>query len=93
MLTGPEMLVIRAFYSLATLYIMLILLRWLGPWLKLNFHSPGLGWIRSLTDPPISAIRSKLPRLGPFDFAPLVCIFLAWLVRTVGITILVNVFR
>ncbi len=73
--------IIRAIQSLLTLYMLLILLRWLGPWIQLDLYSRRLRWIPALTDPFLNRLRSVMPPLGPIDLAPLVGVLLLWLLR------------
>lgn len=84
-----EMLV-RAAYAAGTLYMMAILLRWLGPWLDLDLYSRRLAWIRIITDPLINTIRGVMPRLGPMDFAPLVALLAVWIARTLVVGVLMS---
>ena len=79
--------VVRATYDLITLYMLLILVRWLGPWLQLELDIGRLRYIGKVVDPVVGAVRRRLPSLGPMDFAPLVTVLGAWLIRslTVGI--------
>lgn len=78
----------RAVNTLFTLYMMVIILRWLSPYLQLDLYSPRLRWIRQITDPLIDLVRKRLPIMGPFDFAPLVALFAVWLVRSILVAIM-----
>ena len=71
----------RAAYSIFTLYMLLILVRWFGPYLELDFYDTRLRWIAQLVDPVLRAIRKLLPPLGPIDLAPLVALLAIWFVR------------
>lgn len=73
------------FGALLTLYMLAILLRWLGPWIDLNFHRGPARWIPKLTDPLVNFIRHRLPPLGPMDWAPLAAVMLVWIARIVFI--------
>lgn len=73
-------ILVRTVYSLLTLYMMLILLRWLGPWLQLDIYGRWR-WLGRLTDPLVNKIRRFLPPVGSMDFAPLGAVFLVWIVR------------
>ena len=75
----------RLLYSVFTLYMLMVLLRWLGPFLELNFHDIRLRWIASLTDPVVGLVRRILPSLGPMDFGPLATLMLLWLARTLAV--------
>jgi hypothetical protein len=72
--------VVRATYDIFTLYMLLIMLRWLGPWLQLELDVGRLRYIGQI-------VRKRLPSLGPMDFAPVVTVLGVWLIRslTVGI--------
>ena len=71
----------RAVFSLLTLYMMVILLRWFAPYLEIDLNAGRWRWIRTLVDPVVRPIRRVLPSMGPMDIAPAVTLFLAWLVR------------
>ena len=74
-------------YSVFTLYMLMVLLRWLGPFLELNFHDIRLRWISTLTDPVVNGVRRILPSLGPMDFGPIVTLLLVYVAREITITI------
>lgn len=74
--------VARAVYSGLTLYMMLILLRWLGGWFGLDTDFGRWRWIARATDPLIDRLRRVLPNLGPVDFGPIAALLLIWFVRT-----------
>ena len=74
-------------FSLLTLYMMLILLRWFGPWLEINTDAGRLAWIGRATEPLIQRIRRVLPHMGPVDFGPLAALFLVWLARSVAMLV------
>lgn len=83
-------LYLRITYTLLTLYMMLILLRWIGSALSLDFESRRWSWILRLTDPLIERLREALPNMGPFDFAPVAALFIVWFVRILSVRILEN---
>ncbi|MDX9973909.1 MAG: YggT family protein [FCB group bacterium] len=70
-------------YSLLTLYMMLILTRWLGGWLGLEVEFGRLRWIHKSTEPLINFLRKRLPHMGPVDFGPIAALLLVWLVRVI----------
>lgn len=70
-------------YSGLTLYMMGVLLRWLGPWIELEFHGPVLRAIPPLTDPFIRFVKGILPPLGPLDWSPLAAIVGLYIVRLI----------
>ena len=73
--------IIRAVYAVHTLYMLLLLLRWLGPWLEIDLHGRRWFWIPRLTDPLLFKLRQILPHMGPFDVAPLAAVLMVWLLR------------
>ncbi|NUM56548.1 MAG: YggT family protein [Candidatus Hydrogenedentes bacterium] len=76
-----------AIYSGFTLYMLLILVRWLGPYIELDFYDTRLRWIARAVDPLLRAIRGIVPAVGPMDVGPLIAVLLLWLIRTVAIDI------
>lgn len=83
-LTG---LLTRAVYSVLTLYMLLILLRWLAPWLQFDVYDRRIRWAWRLTDPLISTLRRVLPPMGPVDFGPVAALFVVWVVRIVALEV------
>ena len=73
----------RSLNAALTIYMMLILLRWLAPWLQLEAFNRWFRWAWRLTDPLIDFMRRKLPPMGPMDFAPLAALFLVFVVRLI----------
>lgn len=86
----PLAVLIRLTYAGCTLYMMAIILRWLGPWIELDLYSRRMAWLPRITDPLIQAIRNVLPRLGPMDFAPLLALLAVWIARTLAVAFLVS---
>lgn len=84
---------VRIAYSLLTLYMMLILLRTIGPYISLEVDSGRLAWIARVTDPLISRVRNILPNMGPVDFGPIGALVLVWFVRILSSTILIGMAR
>ena len=66
---------------LLTLYMMAILLRWLGPWLELSDRALLMRGAALITDPLIRLMRRILPPMGPMDWGPLAALVVVWLVR------------
>jgi len=75
-------LVARAVFCTFTLYMMVLLVRWLGPYLEIDLFGR-LRWVRGITDPLLNLVRRVMPPLGPVDFAPVVALLLVWLARQV----------
>jgi YggT family protein len=80
----------HAVFSIFTLYMVLILVRWFGPWIEVNTDAGRLAWIGRVTEPVIQRIRRVLPPMGPVDFGPIATLFLVWLVRTVAVALLMT---
>ena len=76
-------LILRGVYSGMTLYMMLILVRWLAPWLEVDLHGPKLRWLPRAVDPLINLMRRILPAMGPMDFGPLSALLAVWLLRVI----------
>lgn len=69
--------------SLLTLYMMAILLRWLGPWLELEMERGWLRIIPAITDPLLHIVRRILPPMGPVDWGPVAAVLLVWILRII----------
>ncbi|MGI6460075.1 MAG: YggT family protein [Candidatus Hydrogenedentales bacterium] len=74
-------------FSVLTLYMMMILLRWFGPWLEVDTDAGRLAWIGRATEPLIQRVRRILPPMGPVDFGPLAALFLVWLARSIAMAL------
>jgi YggT family protein len=70
-------------YCGLTLYMMAILLRWLGPWLELEFTGPVLGLLPKATDPLVGFMKRVLPNMGPMDFSPIAAVMCVYIVRLI----------
>jgi len=70
-------------YCGLTLYMMAILLRWLGPWLELEFTGPVLGLLPKATDPLVDFMKRVLPNMGPMDFSPVAAVMCVYIVRLI----------
>jgi uncharacterized protein YggT (Ycf19 family) len=81
---------VRAIYSVTTLYMMIVLLRWLGAWLSLEVEAGRLRWFALAADPLVKRMRQILPPMGPVDFAPLASLVTLWLIREVSIGFLLS---
>lgn len=74
---------IRIVYALTTLYMLLILFRWLAAYLEFDVDYGRYRWISRLTDPLLNRVRAVLPSLGPADFAPPAVVLTLWIARTI----------
>lgn len=73
----------RAVYNLLTLYMLAILLRWVGAWIGLELEYGRLRFVARITDPVLCRLRKVLPATGPVDLSPLAALFTVWIVREV----------
>ena len=73
----------RLVHSMATIYMLFILLRWLAPHLQWDMRNWTGRTIVRVTDPLVQKIRGTLPAMGPFDFAPLASVLLVMILREV----------
>ena len=71
----------RTLNAILTIYMMLILFRWLAPWLQLDTFDRRIRWAWRFTDPLINVMRRILPSMGPVDFGPIAALFIVFVVR------------
>lgn len=69
--------------SLLTLYMMAILLRWVGPWLEIDMDQRRWQFLPKLVDPLVNLMRRSLPQMGPMDWGPIAAVMAVWIVRIV----------
>ena len=60
----------RLIESLLTLYMLLILVRWLGRFIGFDLEQGRLRVLTKLTDPLINSMRRILPNMGPVPLPP-----------------------
>ena len=84
-------MIVAAVYSGFTLYMLLILVRWFGPYLELDFYDVRLRWIARAVDPLLRGIRNFVPAVGPMDLGPLIAVLLFWIVREVAVRTIAGV--
>jgi len=82
---------IRIAHSGLSMYMILVLLRWFGPWLGIELAYGRWRWIPRVTDPLIRRVRAIVPNLGPMDFAPLATVLILWFVRVLLVSILTDI--
>ena len=78
---------IRVVHSGVTLVMILVLLRWLGPWIGMELEYGKWRWIKSLMDPPFKVVRETVPLVGFVDLSPLIILFGLWFARTLLVRI------
>lgn len=76
-------MIARTIYSIATIYMLMILIRWTAPHLDIDLNNKRWKYISKLTDPLIKIMRKILPPLGPMDFGPLTALIAVWLIREI----------
>lgn len=74
----------RAVYNLLTLYMLAVILRWLGAWIGLEMEYGRWKFVARITDPVLNRVRNILPSMGPVDFSPLATLFFVWIIREVS---------
>ena len=84
-------MIVAAIYAGFTLYMLLILVRWLGPYLELDFYDVRLRWIARAVDPLLRGIRNVVPAIGPMDLGPLIAVLLFWIAREVAMRTIVGI--
>lgn len=85
MLPLPPDMLQRALYNVMTLYMIALVLRWLGGWLGLELQHGRLKWLVAITDPLLKRVRKIMPPMGPVDFAPIATLFFIWLIRELSV--------
>jgi uncharacterized protein YggT (Ycf19 family) len=85
-----ELFYARLAHGILTLFMLLLLLRWLGRWIGYDLDESRLRFLARLTDPLLGVLRRALPNMGPFDFAPLAALFLTWVLREFIVSALKN---
>lgn len=74
----------RAVYNLMTLYMLAVILRWMGAWIGLETEYGRWRFLARITDPVLNRVRTILPSMGPVDFSPLATLFFVWILREVS---------
>ena len=74
----------------AGLYLLLLLLRFLIPWLRIDFRDPLAQGVLKLTSPVVIPVRRFLPAIGRVDTATIVVAFVIQYLVVMIITVLVG---
>ncbi len=82
--------IVRALYTVFTLYMMAILLYWVAPWMHIELTDSRWRWLARLVDPPVTWLRKRLPYMGPSDLGPLAALFIVWMARTLTVPLVAN---
>jgi YggT family protein len=86
---GP-IIAAHAVYSLTTLFMLAVMLRWLGPWIGVDLSLGRFGWLCRLTDPVVNRVRRIVPPMGPWDVGPLATLLTLWIARSIVVQLLVS---
>lgn len=81
---------VRVIHSGITIYMILILLRWLAPHIGIELDYGRFKFLTKIVDPLLEAIRKSVPPMGPFDASPIVALFGCWFVRSLAVRILIG---
>jgi YggT family protein len=84
------MVLAHVVYSVFTLYMMGIVLRWLGPWIGYDLTLSRMRWSCRIIDPMLDRMRRVLPPMGPMDFGPIATLLAVWVARTLLVRMLVG---
>ena len=82
-------LIARIVYAVATTYMILVLLRWFGPFIEFDMSAPPWKRFVAIVDVPLARLRQVVPSLGPWDPAPVALLLLVWLARTMIVQTLI----
>ena len=66
-----------------TLFMLSILLVWVGPWIGIDPRSPRLRWMLWPAEQLVQRVRRLLPNMGPMDWSPIATLMAVWIVRIV----------
>ena len=83
-------LIARIVYAIATLYMILVILRWFGPRLEFDLSGPRWRFVRPVVDVPLARLRTVVPSLGPWDPAPIALLLLVWVIRSIVVQTLLT---
>lgn len=83
-------LIARIVYTVATLYMILVILRWFGPFLEVDLSAPRWRYLRPLVDWPLARLREVVPALGPWDPSPIALLLLVWVARSLVVQTLIT---
>lgn len=81
--TFAQELITRILGSALTLYMLALLLRWLGPYIEFPLNRGPFRLIAVVTDPLLQLMRKILPPMGPMDWSPVAALMAAWIVRII----------
>jgi YggT family protein len=76
-------------YGLLALYSLLIMIRIIFSWGRLDYHNRVMRFLLNATDPILLPLRQMIPPLGMFDISPIVAFIIIWLFQgAIALTLL-----
>lgn len=76
-------------YGLLALYSLLIMIRIIFSWGRLDYHNRVMRYLMNATDPILIPLRQIIPPLGMFDISPIVAFIIIWLFQSaIALTLL-----
>jgi len=72
----------RIIYSVFTLYMIAVILRWVAPYLHIELEVGRMAWLKKITEPLLEQTRKIVKPSGFFDLSPLALLFFLWFLRT-----------
>ncbi len=76
-------------YGLLALYSLLIMIRIIFSWGRLDYHNRVMRYLMNATDPILLPLRQIIPPLGMFDISPIVAFIIIWLFQSaIALTLL-----
>ncbi|HYH85668.1 MAG TPA: YggT family protein [Pyrinomonadaceae bacterium] len=76
-------------YGMLALYSLLIMIRIIFSWGRLDFHNRVMRFLMNATDPVLVPLRQMIPPLGMFDISPIVAFLIIWLFQgAIALTLL-----
>lgn len=76
-------------YGLLALYSLLIMIRIIFSWGRLDYHNRVMRYLMNATDPILLPLRRMIPPLGMFDISPIVAFIIIWLFQNaIALTLL-----
>ena len=81
----------RIIYSIFTLYMLAVIVRWAAPFLHIELEVGRMARLKKITEPLLNQMRKIVKPSGFFDFSPLALLFVLWFLRTLIIRISVGI--
>ena len=80
----------RIIYSVFTLYMIAVILRWVAPYLHIELEVGRMAWLKKITEPLLEQTRKIVKPSGFFDLSPLALLFVLWFLRTLIIRLTIG---